>query len=213
VIEDICIGPSGVYAVGWKQSGTPLGVVYRLDAQGWTPIFQSTQVQSFGACIELPSRDLLVAGAGKAELIHPDGGSDVETLPQIANSSAPNFWEALLQVGPDVYASGYSRRLAKRSGGGWTTLLEAPAGSNDPYPWFTLVSTRPGEIHAAGRGRIGSVGPRVVLDDGGITIFRDPPAFDVYEIWPASDSVYFFAGQKDPDNLSFFKGAVYRATR
>jgi hypothetical protein len=211
----ICGGgiPVAVYAVG-RLSADDTGVVYVLSATNtWEELSGARFAKDYAACAVGSDGTVYVAANRYAIEIPPNGnsfqvdvaGSDLLGLTQ---------WNAIGLMGDEVVMVGDKKRVARRTAGQWTLLLDYP--NYDPSGWYGVTSSRAGEALIGGDGsdsivNIGAFG--IVNDTSTITSFKAPADFLMRAIWAADDHMIFMSGETNVLEGSTHDEVIYRVTR
>jgi hypothetical protein len=209
----VCAGTSDVYAVG-HLSTDDTGVVFHLNATGtWEELSGARFAKDYADCAVGSDGTLYVAANRYVIEISPGGTAaqvDV-TGPDIIGLTQ---WYAIGLMGDEVVMVGDKKRVARRSNGHWTLLLDYP--NYDPAGWYGVTSSHAGEALIGGDGsdsivNIGAFG--IVNDTSTITTFKAPTDFLMRAIWAADDHTLFMSGETNVLEGSTHDEVIYRVTR
>jgi hypothetical protein len=205
--------PVAVYAVG-RLSADDTGVVYVLSATNtWEELSGARFAKDYAGCAVGSDGTVYVAANRYVIEIDP-GGTAFQTDVTGPDLIGLTQWNAIGLMGNEVVMVGDKKRVARRTAGQWTLLLDYP--NYDPAGWYGVTSSHAGEALIGGDGsdsivNIGAFG--IVNDTPTVTTFKAPTDFLMRAIWAADDHTIFMSGETNVLESSTHDEVIYRVTR
>jgi hypothetical protein len=209
----LCGAGTAVYAVG-RIAASGQGIVYQFNtAMGtWLEMSGARFANDYAACV-VGSDGMFYVAADRYVIEVSPGGTANQIDLTGHDLVGASHWYALGKLGDDILIVGDKKRIARRTAGHWTLLLDYP--NYDLAGWYGVTSSNPAEAFLGGDGsdsivNIGGLG--IVTASTTITTFKAPPDFLVRAIWAADDNTLFMSGETNVLESNTHDEVIYRVT-